>query len=284
MIVDHLAVLAPGLLGASVARAARAKGLARRITLWARRPETRDALRDQPWCDAVTDSPELAVRDANLVVLAAPVERIIELAALIAPHLPADAVVTDVGSVKGELCRKVSAALPAHGPVFIGAHPMAGGAHTGWEHATDDLFAKRVCFVTPLADAPAAALDLVTAFWRGTGAEVVTTTPEEHDKIVAHISHLPQTMATALAGFLATRPGDWRHLAGNGLRDTTRIAASDATMWIEIFQQNRTEVVRALDGCLTELQALRDNIAARDWEDIRARLTAGKNWRDGFKP
>jgi len=283
VIVDHLVVLAPGLLGASVARAARARGLARRITLWARRPEVRAALLDQPWCDAVADTAELAVRDADLVVLAAPVERIIELAARIAPHLPATALLTDVGSVKFELCRQVAAALPP-GPVFIGAHPMAGGAHTGWEHASDDLFEKRVCFVTPAADAPAEAIDTVSAFWRGTGAEVVPAAPAEHDRIVAHISHLPQALATALAGFLATHPGDWRHLAGNGLRDTTRIAASDATMWIEIFQQNRTEVVRALDGCLAEIQALRDNLAAKDWEDVRARLVAGKTWRDGFKP
>lgn len=283
MIVDHLVVLAPGLLGASVARAARARGLARRITLWARRPEVRAALREQPWCDAVADTAELAVHGADLVVLAAPVERIIELAALVGPHLAAGAILTDVGSVKGELCRQVSAALPP-GPVFVGAHPMAGGAHTGWEHASPDLFEKRVCFVTPPDDAPVAAVEKVAAFWRGTGAEVVPVSPSEHDRIVAHISHLPQALATALAGFLAQHPGDWRHLAGNGLRDTTRIAASDATMWIEIFQQNRTEVVRALDGCLAEIQALRDNIAAKDWEDVRARLVAGKAWRDGFRP
>ncbi|MFH1498253.1 MAG: prephenate dehydrogenase/arogenate dehydrogenase family protein [Verrucomicrobiota bacterium] len=283
MIVDHLAVLAPGLLGASVARAARARGLARRITLWARRPEVREALREQPWCDAVADTAELAVHGADLVVLAAPVERIIELAALVGPHLAPAAVLTDVGSVKGELCRQVAAALPS-GRTFIGAHPMAGGAHTGWEHATDDLFEKRVCFVTAPEGAPPAAVEKVTAFWRGAGAEVVPVAPGEHDRIVAHISHLPQVLATALAGFLAKHPGDWRHLAGNGLRDTTRIAASDATMWIEIFQQNRTEVVRALDGCLAEIQALRDNIAAKDWEDVRARLVAGKTWRDGFRP
>ncbi len=283
MIVDHLVVLAPGLLGASVARAARARGLARRITLWARRPEVRAALREQPWCDAVAETPELAVHGADLVVLAAPVERIIELAALVGPHLAAGAVLTDVGSVKGELCRQVAAALPP-GPVFIGAHPMAGGAHTGWEHGTTNLFEKRVCFVTPPEGAPTPAVDKVAAFWRGTGAEVVPVSPAEHDRIVAHISHLPQALATALAGFLAQHPGDWRHLAGNGLRDTTRIAASDATMWIEIFQQNRTEVVRALDGCLAEIQALRDNIAAKDWEDVRARLVAGKVWRDGFRP
>lgn len=283
MTVDHLVVLAPGLLGASVAQAARAHGLARKITLWARRAEVREALRAQPWCDAVADSAELAVQDADLVVFAAPVERIIELAVRVAPHLPATAVLTDVGSVKAELCRQVSAALLPGGPVFVGAHPMAGGAHTGWEHASADLFKERVCFITAAADAPSDAVERVSNFWRGTGAEVVPVTPQEHDRIVAHISHLPQSLATALAGFLAQQPGAWRHLAGNGLRDTTRIAASDATMWIEIFQQNHTEVIHALDGCLAEMQALRDHIAAKDWEQVRTKFQAAKHWRDGFK-
>ncbi len=281
--LENLVILAPGLLGGSVARAAHARGLARRITVWTRRPEARLKLRDQPWVNHVAETAEDAVRDASLVVLAAPVDKIIELARQIAPHLPAGALVTDVGSVKGELCRACHAALAPHAH-FIGAHPMAGSEKTGWENATDTLFEKRVCFVTPLAGADPQAVSTVARFWHDLGAEVTTVTPDQHDEITAHISHLPQAVATSLATFLATKNPPWRNLSGNGLRDTTRIAASDATMWIEIFQQNRDEVLRALSQFQDELHGFQTALSNRDWPEVRARLERGKAWRDGFRP
>ena len=289
--LDQLTILAPGLLGGSVAMAARARGAARRIVIWARRPETRLALRGQSWCDVVADSPEEAVRSANLVVLAAPVEKIIELARQIAPVLPAGAIVTDVGSVKGELCRACHAAMTARA-FFIGSHPMAGSQKTGWENGTADLFEKRICFVTPLPvanDATSAAqqqqaAETVARFWRDLGGEVSTVTPDEHDEIVAHISHLPQAIATSLCTFLAQKNPAWRNFSGNGLKDTTRIAASDATMWIEIFQQNRDEVLRALSQFQDELQSLQAALANRDWPELRTRLERGKTYRDAFRP
>jgi len=282
-VLENLVILAPGLLGGSVARAAHARGLARRITVWARRPEARLKLSEQPWVQHVADTAEEAVREASLVVLAAPVDKIIELARQIAPHLPAGALVTDVGSVKAELCRACHAALAprAH---FIGAHPMAGSEKTGWENATDTLFQKRVCFVTPLPHADEASVATVVHFWHDLGAEVTTVTPDQHDEITAHISHVPQALATTLATFLAAKNPQWRNLSGNGLRDTTRIAASDATMWIEIFQQNRDEVLRALSEFQDELNGFQSALANREWPEIRTRLERGKAWRDGFRP
>jgi prephenate dehydrogenase len=284
-VLDQLTILAPGLLGGSVAKAARSRGVARRIVIWARRPETRVALRAQPWCDAVMDTPEEAVRSASLVVLAAPVEKIIGLAQQIAPALAAGTIVTDVGSVKGELVRACHTAIPASS-FFIGSHPMAGSQKTGWENGSDTLFEGRVCFVTPLPSAPAhaQALETVIRFWRDLGSEVSTVTPDEHDEIVAHISHLPQAVATSLCSFLAQKNPGWRNFSGNGLRDTTRIAASDAAMWIEIFQQNRDEVLRALRQFQDELQGLHAAIANRDWPEVRTRLERGKAYRDGFRP
>lgn len=281
--IDTLAILAPGLLGGSVGMAARARGAARRIVVWARRPEVRLALAGQPWCDEIADTPEAAVREANLVVLAPPVTRIVELARQIATHLPPGAVVTDVGSVKGEICRFATAALPPHA-TFVGAHPMAGSEKTGWENGRAELFEQRTAFVTPLPQAPEAAVTLVVKFWSDLGAEVVTATPDEHDEIVAHISHLPQAVATSLGTFLAGKGNRWRNLAGNGLRDTTRIAASDSTMWLEIYQQNRDEVLRALGAMQDELQAFSAALANRDWPEVRARLERAKAWRDGFRP
>lgn len=282
-VIKHLAILAPGLLGASVARAARARGQAEHITVWARRPEVRAALKSQPWLDHVAETPEHAVAHATLVVLAAPVHKIIALDARIAPHVPHNCIITDVGSVKGPICAAATSQPRTPGSVFIGSHPMAGGAHTGWEHASADLFENRVTFVTPDTQTPPEQLQALETFWRALGSTVVTKTPAEHDEIVANISHLPQAVATCLANTLAARDGQWRHLAGNGLRDTTRIAASDATMWIEIFQHNRDAILHALARQETELADFRRALEQSDWAEIRTRLERGKQWRDGFR-
>ena len=281
--LENLVILAPGLLGGSVARAARARGVARRVTLWARRPEVRLALRGQPWCDAVADTPEAAVRDASLVVVAAPVDRIVELVRQVAPALPAGAIVTDVGSVKGEICRLAHAALAPRAR-FVGAHPMAGSEKTGWEHGTENLFDRRACFVTPLPETGAAATETVVKFWRDLGAEPVTVAPDEHDEIVAHISHLPQVLASVLGAFLAHKNPAWRNYSGGGLRDTTRIAASDPAIWRAILEQNRDEVLRAVRQFQDELQAMQAALANRDWLDVTARLERAKVWRDQFRP
>lgn len=280
----QLTILAPGLLGASVARAARARGAAKRIVLWARRPEVRLELGKQSWCDAVADTPEDAVREASLVVIAAPVDRIIPLAEQIAPALPSGAIVTDVGSVKGDVARLGHAALVATHQHFVGAHPMAGSEKTGWEHGTESLFAQRTCFVTPLSETDPHAVDTVVKFWRELGAEVVTVTPDQHDEIVAHISHLPQIIASALCAFLSTKNPAWRNYAGGGLRDTTRIAGSDPQLWRSILEQNRDEVLRALRQFEDELHQFQIALANRDFVDIAARIDRGKAYRDQFRP
>jgi len=286
VLVDHLVILAPGLLGASVARAARARAQARHITVWARRPEVRAALIGQPWLDTVADTPEHAVAHLpgprTLIVLAAPVDRIIELDRQIAPHLHAGAIVTDVGSVKAPVCAAAAHHPRAAGSFFIGSHPMAGSEKTGWEHGTATLFEGRVCFVTPSPGTPADAIHTVEEFWRALGSTVVNLAPDKHDEIVAHISHLPQALATTLACTLAEKDGQWRHLSGNGLRDTSRVAASDPAMWIEIFEQNRTAVLHALASYEQELGNFRRELEASDWVALRARLQCGKTWRDGF--
>lgn len=279
----QLTILAPGLLGGSVARAARARGVATRIVLWSRRPETRLKLREQPWCDAVTDTAHEAVRGATLVVLAAPVDQIVPLARQIAPDLAPGTLVTDVGSVKAEISRLAHAALAPHAH-FVGAHPMAGSEKTGWEHSTATLFERRTCFVTPLADTPADATAAVVKFWHDLGSEVATVAPDRHDEIVAHISHLPQVIASSLCGFLAKKDHTWRNFAGGGLRDTTRIAGSDPQIWRAILEQNRDEVLRALSGFEDELHGLRTALANRDYTEVAARIERGKAYRDQFRP
>jgi cyclohexadieny/prephenate dehydrogenase len=280
---DQLTILAPGLLGASVARAARHFGAARRIVLWARRPEVRLQLKEQPWCDAVADTPADAAQGAQLVVICAPVDQIIPLVRQIASALPAGALVTDVGSVKGEICRLAQQTLPA-GRHFVGSHPMAGSEKTGWEHGRADLFAGRVTFVTPLPETDPKAAEQVTAFWKALGSDVATFAPDAHDEIVAHISHLPQVLASALCAALARRDVRWRNYAGGGLRDTTRIAGSDPKLWKTILEQNRDEVLRALRAYQEELHGLERALANRDWFEVQAVLERGRGYRDQFRP
>jgi prephenate dehydrogenase len=263
--------------------AAHARGVAKRIVIWARRPETRLALQGQPWCNEILNTPEAAVAKADFVVVAAPVEKIIELAEKVGPKLAPGAVMTDVGSVKAELTRRCST-MVSLSAAFVGSHPMAGSQKTGWENGSAQLFEHRVTFVTPLEKTPAWAVEKVVRFWADLGSETTTVSADEHDEIVAHISHLPQAVATSLCTFLAQKNHAWRNFAGGGLRDTTRIAGSDASMWVEIFQQNRDEVLRALGNFQDELQALRSAIANREWTEVRARLERGKAYRDSFRP
>jgi prephenate dehydrogenase len=285
-VFDQIAILAPGLLGASVARAARHYGVAKSIVLWARRPETRLQLKDQPWCDRVTDSASEAVRNAQLVIICAPVDQIVPLASQIAPHLSPGAIVTDVGSVKGEICRLGDKALrpSASSAHFVGSHPMAGSAQTGWEHGRADLFVGRVSFVTPLPDTDLKSIERVIAFWTALESIATTVDPDKHDEIVAHISHLPQVIASTLCASLAKKDVRWRNYSGGGLRDTTRIAGSDPRLWKTILEQNRDEVLRALRDYQEELHGMERALANRDWLEVQAIMERGKAYRDQFRP
>lgn len=282
MPINQLTILAPGLIGGSVARAARARGVAERIVIWARRPETRLALAEQDWCDAVAETPEAAAIGAQLVVIASPVDNIVALARQIAPSLLPDAVVTDVGSVKHKICVEGHAALKGHGH-FVGAHPMGGSEKTGWENATAELFHGRTCFVTPLNATDSRAQRIVASFWRDLGSDVVNVDPEIHDEIVAHISHLPQVLASALSAFLATRDISWRKFGGGGLRDTTRMAGSSPQLWHTILEQNHDEVLQALRGFQGELAQFEQAFARKDWNAVVAILQQGKDYRAGIR-
>lgn len=282
-VFDQIAILAPGLLGASVARAARHYGAAKSISLWARRPEVRLDLKKQPWCDRIADTPVEAVQHAQLVIVCAPVDQIVALVQQVAPALAPGAIVTDVGSVKGEICRQSHKAL-ASNQIFVGSHPMAGSEKTGWEHGRSDLFVRRTVFVTPLPETDPKAVEKVAAFWKAIEAEVATVEPDAHDEIVAHISHLPQVLASTLGASLARRNPQWRNFAGGGLRDTSRVAGSDPRLWKTILEQNRDEVLRAVRAYQDELHGMERALSNRDWFEVQAILERGKVYRDQFRP
>jgi len=278
-VFEKITVIAPGLLGASIGLAAHKRSLASSVAVWARREEAREVLQSCDWCNQAPEGIEDACTDSELIVLCAPVERIIDLARRIAPSLKSNPIVTDVGSVKSILSRECHAAFESKAR-FIGSHPMAGSEKTGMENADADLFEGNPCFVTPLEDSDSKAVESVTKFWINLGAQVLRETPEQHDAIVANISHLPHLLASSLASYLATRLPTAGQFCGNGLKDTTRIASGDPHMWRDIVSQNRPEIIRALDAFEDELQQLKAAITNEDNFALLRKLAQGKAFRD----
>jgi len=277
---QQITILGPGLLGASIAMAVKERGLAARVVTWSRRPESRAKCLDQSWCDAVLDSAKEAVVGSDLVVICTPVQTIVPLLVEIRPTLAADALVTDVGSTKSLICREAHNALEGHSATFLGAHPMAGSEQAGMDYAQSDLFENAACILTPLEKASAEAITKLSVFWDALGMTVSTVSPEKHDEIVAHVSHLPHLLASTLCGYLSTQDSTWRTLAGAGLRDTTRVASGDPQLWKQILEQNSDEVLRAIEGFEQQLHHLKTSLLNQNSLGVIAQLECGKTYRD----
>ncbi len=246
---ERLAVLGLGLLGGSVAAAAKQRGLAREVVGAARRSAPLERALAAGLVDSVA-TPEQAVRGADLVVLGMPVGSMNQVVSNVASSLSSGCLVTDVGSVKGSVIETIPGLLP-DGVEFVGAHPMAGSHLRGPDHARADLFEGATCVVTPRAGQDQAAVERVETFWRDLGARVVRRSPAVHDEEVAWVSHLPHLLAFAFADALNAAPDRVGKLAGSGFRDFTRIAQSDAELWGEILSLNG----KALSGPLNHFSA-----------------------------
>jgi len=280
-VIRRLAVVGVGLLGGSVARAARARGLAREIA-----GVGRDAGRLGPavadgTLDHATTDLAGGLRGADLVVLAAPVGAIERLLPAVWQAAGDDAVITDVGSTKAAIvaaARRLAAGRPL---AFVGSHPMAGSHRSGYAAARADLFHGAVVVVTPTESSAPAAVKTVTAFWEGTGAaRVVTLDPEAHDRAVAAVSHLPHLAAFALVDAVARFDPSALDIAGRGFRDTTRVAAADPEVWEEIFLANRDALREALGAYRDSLAALERMVAAGDAAALRETLARTRARRE----
>jgi len=280
-VIQTLSILAPGLLGASLAMASHERGVASRIQIYARRQETIDALGAAPWCDFACADPAVACEGAELVVICAPVDRIISLAAEIAPRLVGNPIVTDVGSVKSDIVRRCQRLLCGKAR-FVGSHPMAGSEKTGMGNASPELFQDRSCFLTPSDSTDGAALKTVSAFWSRLGSSILQQSPAQHDATVAAVSHLPHLLASSLASFLASHCEEAEHYCGNGLRDTTRIASGNPRMWTQIIGQNREAILESLNAYQARLEALSKMIGEADDEGLLDQLSIAKQFRDSL--
>jgi prephenate dehydrogenase len=281
-VIQRLAVVGVGLLGGSVALAARAQRLAREIVGVGRDRARLEAPLSAGAVDRVSTDLADGVRDADVIVLAATVlanERL--LPAVWRAAAPA-ALITDVGSTKGGIVA-VAEGLAAEQPrAFVGSHPMAGSEKSGYGVARADLFHGATVIVTPTEDSEPRAVKGVTALWEALGARVSALDPDTHDRVVAAISHLPHVAAWALVDAVGRFEPGALAFAARGFKDTTRIAASDPAMWTEVLLSNRDAIVASLAAFRRALDELERLITDGDRAGIGALLARMKTQREGL--
>jgi cyclohexadieny/prephenate dehydrogenase len=284
-IYNRLALIGVGLIGSSIARAARAQGVVRSIVATARSAATRRRVAELGIADQVVETSADAVEGADLVILCIPVGACGAVAAEIAARLAPGATVSDVGSVKGAVVRDMSPHIPA-GVHFVPAHPVAGTEHSGPDAGFAELFVNRWCILTPPPGADAAAVERLAAFWRLIGANVETMSPEHHDLVLGITSHLPHLIAYTIVGTAeelgqVTRSEVLQFSAG-GFRDFTRIAASDPTMWRDVFLANKEAVLEMLGRFNEDLATLTRAIRRGDGDTLFEQFTRTRAIRRGI--
>lgn len=257
-----ITIIGVGLIGGSFARVCKKKGLTDRIIGFGRGEENLKRAVELNVIDSYTLNLGDAVRDSDFILLAAPVSAIIEIARDIIPYLKKGAIVTDAGSVKGEIVRKIDKILPK-GIFFVGAHPIAGTEKSGVEASFAELFEGSRCVITPTSKTDPAALEKVKEIWKETGSEVILMDTDKHDRYLAAVSHLPHAVAYALVnavGSLEEREKGILSLSAGGFRDFTRIAASYPAMWRDIFLMNKREVVEMINIFKSTLEDIKEAI------------------------
>jgi cyclohexadieny/prephenate dehydrogenase len=268
---ERLALIGVGLIGSSIARAARGQGIARTIVATARSAAARGRVRELGLADNVVDTNAEAVRDADLVIVSIPVGACGEVAAEIGPHLKPGAIISDVGSVKASVVDAMAPHIP-EGVHFIPAHPVAGTEHSGPDAGFAELFVNRWCILTPPPDADAAVIARLAAFWRALGANVETMSPEHHDLVLAITSHVPHLIAYTIVGTAdelgSVTESEVMKFSAGGFRDFTRIAASDPTMWRDVFLANKDAVLEMLGTFSEDLSKLTRAIRRGDGEAL----------------
>jgi len=282
---ERLALIGVGLIGSSIARAARARGAVRTIAATSRSAATRRRVIELKLADEVTQTNAAAVKDADLVIVCVPVGQCGAVAAEIGAHLNAGALVSDVGSVKAQVVRDMAPHLPAHVD-FVPAHPVAGTEYSGPDAGFAELFVNRWCILTPTERGNASAVARLSAFWEALGANVETMSAEHHDLVLAITSHVPHLIAYTIVGTAddletVTRSEAIKFSAG-GFRDFTRIAASDPTMWRDVFLANRDAVLDMLGRFNEDLAMLARAIRWGDGDALYDLFTRTRAIRRGI--
>jgi cyclohexadieny/prephenate dehydrogenase len=281
----RIAVIGLGLVGSSITRGALALGLAGEIVATDGSADVRHRAKELGLAHRITETNAEAVKDADLVIACVPVGACGAVAQDIAGHLKAGAIVSDVGSVKTAVLRDMAAHLPATVD-FIPAHPVAGTEHSGPDAGFAELFVNRWCILTPSEKPSADAIERLKAFWQALGANVETMTAEHHDLVLAITSHLPHLIAYTIVGTAEELEGvtesEVLKFSAGGFRDFTRIAASDPTMWRDVFLNNKDAVLEMLGEFQEDLSKLTRAIRRGDGDALFEHFSRTRAIRRGI--
>jgi cyclohexadieny/prephenate dehydrogenase len=282
---DQLALVGVGLIGSSIARAARARGIVRSIVATARSQATRERVIELGIADRVVATNAEAAKGSDFVIVCVPVGACGAVAAEMAPHLKSGAIVSDVGSVKAAIIKDMGPHLPA-GVHFVPTHPVAGTEHSGPDAGFAELFVNRWCILTPPENADPEAVERVADFWLALGANVETMSAEHHDLVLAITSHLPHLIAYTIVGtadeLAAVTRSEVLKFSAGGFRDFTRIAASDPTMWRDVFLNNKDAVLEMLGRFNEDLSMLTRAIRRGDGDTLFSLFTRTRAIRRGI--
>ncbi|HHB83676.1 MAG TPA: prephenate/arogenate dehydrogenase family protein [Devosia sp.] len=282
MIFQKIALVGVGLIGSSICQAARRKKLVNHISVATRREKTLEEARSISIADEYFLSASEAVKDADLVILCAPVGAFEAIMKEIGPHLKAGAILSDVGSVKGHVDKVVGPLVPA-GVHFVPGHPMAGTEHSGPLAGFASLFEGRWCILTPRDDVERDAVQKLVSFWQGLGSEVELMDAAHHDLVVAITSHVPHLVAYNIVGTAddmeAVSKSEVIKFSAGGFRDFTRIAASDPVMWRDVFLTNREAVLEMLGRFLEDLSVLQRAVRVGDGDALEELFTRTREIR-----
>ena len=267
----RIALIGLGLIGSSIARAVKAQNLADELVATDRSSDVRKRAKEIGLGDRVADNNADAVEGADIVIACVPVGACGAVAKDIAAHLKPGAIVSDAGSVKGAVLKDMAEHLPAN-VHFIPAHPVAGTEHSGPDSGFAELFVNRWCILTPPEGAAPAAVERLKSFWQALGANVETMDPQHHDLVLAITSHLPHLIAYTIVGTADELEGvtesEVLKFSAGGFRDFTRIAASDPTMWRDVFLSNKDAVLEMLGTFQEDLSKLTRAIRRSDGDAL----------------
>ncbi|WP_298860114.1 prephenate dehydrogenase [uncultured Gimesia sp.] len=273
-----IGIIGVGLLGGSIAAAARQRKLTGKILGAGRNPARMRAAQHSGLLDRGTTNIAETSAESDLIIVCTPVNQITQFVRTVAQNSRPGTIITDVGSTKQKICEALYGSLP-EGVTFVASHPLAGSEKTGFEFADANLFQGRPCVITPDDSLSVEAVSRIKQFWEALGMHVLETSPQKHDQILAETSHLPHVVASALA---MTLTEENRNFTSTGFRDTTRIAAGDPALWIEILLNNREAVVESIDRYTHSLERLREAIVNHDENQLRQLLEDGKKNHDAL--
>lgn len=278
---ETLAVVGVGLIGGSLARAAKSKGLVSRVVGMGRGEENLVKALELGVIDVMERDPIRGLKEADLVVLATPVNSLTDILGSVAPHVRADAVITDVGSVKGPVVQEAEKHFPR--PIrFVGGHPIAGTEHSGVEASFATLFENRKCILTPTDNTDPRAVEAIERFWKAVGSEVITMDLDRHDRVLGFVSHLPHIVAYALVNTVVAaeeKQGELLDFSAGGFRDFTRIASSHPEMWRDICLMNRSALLESIRAFSSTLEALSDLITSGDGNGLEKQFQRSRSTR-----